>query len=421
MSRIEKLIKELCPNGVEYNTLGNICNILDSKRKPISKSNRESGIYPYFGANGIQDYVKGYIFDGTFLLIGEDGSVINKDNTPVLNWAVGKIWVNNHAHILTAKENIALLRYIFYALQTVDISNIVRGTPPKLNQENLRNIEIPVPHLEIQEEIVRILDKFTDLTAELQAELQGRIQQYDFYRNRLLTYPDKNHEGETSPNRSSTHNSAIAKGEVALLPLSELGTFTRGKRFVHADVTENGYPCIHYGEMYTYYGIKANKVRTRINPDIIGKMRFAEKGDVVIVAAGENKDDIGVGVAWLGNEKPAIHDACFIFRQNGKLDPVYLSHFLRSNVYHKQIRKHIVEAKICSIPSSKIGTAIIPVPSLDEQKRIAAILDKFDTLSKDLTNGLPAEIEGTQQRYEYYRDMLLNFNELERRGGGKIE
>ena len=116
MSKIEELIQQLCPNGVEWKRLENLCVILDSKRKPVSKGKRSKGIYPYYGANGVQDYVDNYLFDGTFILLGEDGSVINKDKSPVLNWAKGKIWVNNHAHIFSEKPEEANLRYLYYTL-----------------------------------------------------------------------------------------------------------------------------------------------------------------------------------------------------------------------------------------------------------------------------------------------------------------
>ena len=187
MSKLKELLETHCPDGVEYNQIGEICHILDAQRKPISKSQRVKGQFPYYGANGIQDYVADYIFNGTFLLVGEDGSVINKDNTPVLNWAVGKIWVNNHAHVLTAKGSNSL-RYVYYALQIQDVSKIVRGTPPKINQENLKNIKIPLPPPPVQEEIVKILDRFAEYAAELQAELQARKEQYEYYRNLLLTF-----------------------------------------------------------------------------------------------------------------------------------------------------------------------------------------------------------------------------------------
>ena len=108
MSKLEELIAELCPNGVKYEKLESNCILLDSERRPVTKKDRNSGIYPYYGANGIQDYVDEYIFDGTFLLIGEDGSVLNTDGSPILNWATGKIWVNNHAHILREKKGTSL-------------------------------------------------------------------------------------------------------------------------------------------------------------------------------------------------------------------------------------------------------------------------------------------------------------------------
>ena len=84
--------------------------MLDSRRKPVTKKDRVSGMYPYYGANGVQDYVDGYLFDGEYLLVGEDGSVINKDNSPVLTWAKGKIWVNNHAHVLPSFSPSVYLR-----------------------------------------------------------------------------------------------------------------------------------------------------------------------------------------------------------------------------------------------------------------------------------------------------------------------
>ncbi|EAW7617324.1 restriction endonuclease subunit S [Campylobacter upsaliensis] len=177
---------------VPYVTLGEACEILDNLRKPITKSKRTQGIYPYYGANGIQDYVNEYIFDGDFLLMGEDGSVINKDNSPVLNWVSGKFWVNNHAHILKEKSNTTNLRFVFFYLQTCDVSSIVRGVPPKINQQNLRTIQIPLPPLAVQNDIVELLDKFdtltNDLTSGIPAEIEARKKQYEYYRERLLSF-----------------------------------------------------------------------------------------------------------------------------------------------------------------------------------------------------------------------------------------
>ncbi|MGL2603861.1 restriction endonuclease subunit S [Helicobacter pylori] len=189
--RLKTLLQTLAPKGVEFRKLGEVCEILDNRRIPIAKNKRKPGIYPYYGANGIQDYIDSYIFDGDFVLVGEDGSVINKDNTPVVNWASGKIWVNNHAHVLQTKNELKL-KFLYFHLQTIDVSYYVAGTPPKINQENLKKITIPIPPLEIQQEIVKILDQFsiltTDLLAGIPAEIKARKKQYEYYREKLLTF-----------------------------------------------------------------------------------------------------------------------------------------------------------------------------------------------------------------------------------------
>ncbi|EKE80366.1 restriction endonuclease subunit S [Helicobacter pylori] len=189
--RLKTLLQTLAPKGVEFRKLGEVCEILDNRRIPIAKNKRNPGIYPYYGANGIQDYIDNYIFDGDFVLVGEDGSVINKDNTPVVNWASGKIWVNNHAHVLQTKNELKL-KFLYFYLQTIDVSYCVAGTPPKINQENLKKITIPIPPLEIQQEIVKILDQFsaltTDLLAGIPAEIKARKKQYEYYREKLLTF-----------------------------------------------------------------------------------------------------------------------------------------------------------------------------------------------------------------------------------------
>mgnify|MGYP005775597041 CR=1 FL=1 len=179
MSKLEKLMEQYCPKGVEYMPLEKCCEILDKKRKPVTKAAREAGEYPYYGANGIQDYVSDYIFDGVYVLVGEDGSVMTPDGNPVVNWAEGKIWVNNHAHIIAEKDGV-LLRYLFHFLQTVNVKPLIHGNIPKLTGGDFRALQIPVPHIEVQREIVRILDNFTELTA--------RQKQYEYYRDLLLTF-----------------------------------------------------------------------------------------------------------------------------------------------------------------------------------------------------------------------------------------
>ena len=147
------------PESWEWCRVSTILNILDAQRKPVTKSDRETGIYPYCGANGILDYVKDYIFDGRFILVGEDGSVVTKYGNPVVNKIEGKIWVNNHAHILQEFGGLGYQNYIYYALLNTDISIFIHGFMPKYSQGDLRKTLIPLPPLAEQHRIVERIEK----------------------------------------------------------------------------------------------------------------------------------------------------------------------------------------------------------------------------------------------------------------------
>ena len=181
-------------NFVEKRKLEECCKILDNKRKPITQSARVAGIYPYYGANGIQDYVAEYLFDGEFILVGEDGSVITENGNPIITWAVGKIWVNNHAHIIQNNGKVNF-RFLFHYLHIIDIKKLVHGNIPKLTGKDFKELQIPIPPMEVQERIVKVLDNFdaicSDLGIGLPAEIEKRQKQYEYYREKLLTFDVK--------------------------------------------------------------------------------------------------------------------------------------------------------------------------------------------------------------------------------------
>ena len=152
------------PDTWEWVRINTIMNILDAQRKPVSKSDRVAGLYPYCGANGILDYVKHYIFDGSFVLVGEDGSVMTKAGNPVVNRIEGKIWVNNHAHVLQEYGSLGYQDYIFYCLQGTDITKYVHGFMPKYSQRDLRDTLIPLPPIAEQH---RIVEKIEQLLGEI--------------------------------------------------------------------------------------------------------------------------------------------------------------------------------------------------------------------------------------------------------------
>lgn len=184
--------------------------------------------------------------------------------------------------------------------------------------------------------------------------------------------------------------------------IGEIGTLTRGKRFVHADAVEdNGIPCIHYGELYTYYGVTTYDIKSQVKKELANKLRYASKNDVVIVGAGENAEDIGIAVAYLGESEIAVHDACYIWKHHE--NPKYLSYCLRTRNYHEQLKKYVSSGKICSVSATGISKIQLPVPPLEVQREIVRILDNFTFLTTELA----AELAARQKQYEYYKEYLF--------------
>lgn len=175
-------------------TLNDIAINRDSQRKPVTSSKRESGNIPYYGASGIVDYVKDYIFDGDYLLVSEDGANLLARNTPIAFSIQGKTWVNNHAHILEF-NNYYTRRYVEFYLNSIDLTPYISGgAQPKLNQKNLNSIKIPLPVLQEQQRIVGVLDRFdslcNDISSGLPAEIEARQKQYEYYRDKLLSFKE---------------------------------------------------------------------------------------------------------------------------------------------------------------------------------------------------------------------------------------
>lgn len=390
MSKLKELIDKYCPNEVEFKKLDDILDY-EQPTQYIVKSTEYDDSYKTPVLTAGQTFILGYTNEASGIYKANKGvpTIIFDDFTTSFHWVDFDFKVKSSAmKMLRPKPTFdGSFRYVFYAMECINFEavNHTRHWISKYSQ-----FEIPLPPPPIQEEIVKILDRFAEYAAELQAELQARQEQYEYYRNKLLTF---NEIGGTQ--------------SVIWMKMSEIGTFIRGKRFVRTDIVNDGVPCIHYGDMYTYYGLYATKSKGMLRKELAPRMRYAQKNDVVIVAAGENKDDIGIGMAWLGDEPAAVHDACFIFKSD--LYPQYVSHYLRSKYYHKQIVKYVSEGKICSISAKGLGNAIIPIPSYEEQVRIATLLNKFDELVSDLSQGLPAEINAVQEQYEYYRNKLLSF------------
>jgi len=170
----------------EEKTLGEICEVLDSLRKPITKKDRVTGKYPYYGATGIVDYVANYIFDEKLVLIGEDGAKWKSgDNTAFI--ADGKYWVNNHAHVIRPDRTKVLDEWIVYHLLFSDLTTYITGaTVEKLNQEKLKSIKIPLPPLSEQQRIVKILSEANDNIVLAKANYQKQLTNLEELRQSIL-------------------------------------------------------------------------------------------------------------------------------------------------------------------------------------------------------------------------------------------
>ena len=338
----------------------------------------------YFSGNYSEDYIirKGDI------LVGMDGEFnLGKwnDRNGLLNQRVLK---------LSGREGLSIDGYLYHYMGPV-FKNIEKQTPggsvKHLSAKVINSLIIPIPSLSEQQRIVGILDTFTASIDNLKAQIAQRRKQFMWFLDKFY-YASKSELVEAS-----------AKGIIAIKTFEELGTLTRGKRFVRTDIVQEGVPCIHYGDMYTYYGIWAKETPTHLTKEKAEKLRFAHKGDVVIVGAGENDIDIGVGVAWFGDKDAVVHDACYIFEHNQ--NPKYLSYFMRSMNYHLQIKMGVVDGKICSISAKELGKTLIAVPPIEEQQRIVSILDTFESSIQNLE----AQLKQREKQYDYYRNKLLTF------------
>ena len=383
MSKLEELIQELCPDGVETFPLEECCNILDKKRKPVTKNSREKGEYPYYGANGVQDYVSDYIFNGKFVLVGEDGSVITKSGTPVVTWAEGKIWVNNHAHVIEEKSG-TMLRYLYFYIQTIDVTSLIHGNIPKLTGRDFRSLKIALPPLEIQREIVSILDNFTELTAELTA----RKTQYTYYRDKLLA---NSYKGEIKQLEECCDS--IADGDHQAPPKAD-----------------SGVPFITISDIDERHEINLNV--TKYVPDEyynrLADKRRPQKGDVLYTVVGS----YGIPVYISENKRFVFQRHIAILRPNNAvIDSRYLYHAMNGTAFHRQADLAAKGAAQKTIGLASLAKMTVPVPPLDVQNRIVNVLDNFEKICSDLNIGLPAEIEARQKQYEYYRDKLLTFAE----------
>ena len=391
MSKIEDLIRQFCPDGVEWRTIESltksICSGLNPRRNfslnvkgadcnYLTVKEMASGKIVFSDkTDKITKEAVGIIQNrsrlefGDILLsgIGTIGRVAIVD-IPVGDWNCSESVL-----LLKADQTLILPKYLKYILEGNEVqvyfNNHATGSTLKgIRQKDLRSLEIPLPPLPVQEAIVNILDRFAVYAAELQAELQARQQQYNYYRDTLLSF-----EGREDVQWKKL-------GEVA-----DLGT---GSHNTQDGLVEGKYPFYTRGSEILY-------------------LNDYDYDETAIITAG---DGAGVGkVFHFVQGKYALHQRAYRIVPNEKIVLARFAYYYIGATFYNYIMKSSVSSSVVSIRKPMMVDYPIPVPSVKEQERVISILDNFYSLVNDLSQGLPAEIEARRQQYEYYRDKLLTF------------
>ena len=405
MSKLDELIRELCPDGVEYKKLGEIATVLrGASPRPIKKyiTNDSDGVNwikigdvpvgsKYITQSEEKITKEGaeksrYVRKGDFIL--SNSMSFGRPYILAIDGCIHDGWLS-----ISNFKDVFLSDYLYYLLSSSAIQQEMKkrasfgGAVQNLNADIVKALVLPVPPIEVQSEIVRILDDYTENVVELQnqlaLEITARQRQYTFYRNKLLTF------------------SGNEKAKIVKISLGDIGPICMCKRILKSQTnTVEGVPFYKIGT----FGKKADAYISKETFDEYrSKYSFPKKGDVLISAAGT----IGRTVVYDG--KPAyFQDSNIVWIDNN--ESVVLNSYLRY-CYELKPWKVSSGGTIQRLYNDNIAKAIITVPSLDVQNRIVNVLDNFEKICSDLNIGLPAEIEAWQKQYEYYRDKLLTFAE----------
>ena len=414
MSKLDEMIRELCPDGVEYVKLGTLCSLI-TKQTGFDYTNHIKARLLMEPAENAVPYIQTKFFAGKNFNYQTDYYVpmdiveqfpkITLDEKCILFSIVGAsignvgLFPGERKCFLGGAICVAKVLpqydvdYVYYCVEPHNVQHQIRRKTKGAGQatitvEDIREFEIPLPPIEIQSEIVHTLDNYTENVVKLQnqltAELTARQKQYTFYRNKLLTF------------------SGNEKAKIVKISLGDIGPICMCKRILKSQTnTVEGVPFYKIGT----FGKKADAYISKETFDEYqSKYNFPKKGDVLISAAGT----IGRTVVYDG-EPAYFQDSNIVWIDND--ESIVLNSYLRY-CYELKPWKVSSGGTIQRLYNDNIAKAVIAVPPIEEQKRIVSILDRFDAISNDLTSGLPAEIEARQKQYEYYRDKLLTFKEV---------
>ena len=404
---IDRLVAELCPDGVEYRPIEELFTTRNGYTPSKSNSSYwENGPVPWFRMEDIRE--NGGVLSEAMQSVHESalkkggmfpaGSIIVATSATIGEHALINVdfLCNQRFTVLILKDefkNLLSPKFIYYYSFILDrwcLSNTTQSSFASVDMKRFKKFEFPVPPLEIQEAIVEILDKFTNMEAELEAELEARTLQYEYYRDSLFEALD-----------------------CPRVPLGELGKFYGGlKGKTKNDFGSSGARYISYKNVYE--NISADFTW----PDFVqvkeGENQLSlMKGDILLTGSSENMEEAGLSsvVTKEPEEEAYLNSFSICYRLNDPniLNPEFSKYLFRSRLARKQIIRTAQGVTRFNVSKKKLANVSVPIPSLEEQQRIVDILDRFDSLTSSLSEGLPAELAARRSQYEYYRDRLLTF------------
>lgn len=405
MTKLEELIERLCPDGVEYKTLGDVATISrggNFQKKDFTEQGKPcihyGQIYTRYGL--FTDKTLTFINDECFAKqkYAEPNDIIMavtseniEDICKCVAWlGTEKVAVSGHSAIIHHSLDPKYLAYFFHSQHFFNQKRrLAHGTKVmEVTPDTLKSIQLPVPPLEVQREIVRILDNFTFLTTELAAELAARQKQYEYYRDLLLTF---------KPNESTILNERTNElelsGAIRWMKLGDTCVLKAGKAISAVEISQN----VNDDYIYPCYG--GNGLRGYVK-------NYNQDGEYPIIG---RQGALCGNVCYACNKFYATEHAVVV-----SPSALYNEKFLFYLLDFAKLEQYKTAGAQPGLSVARLEKVILPVPPLEQQKRIVDILDRFNTLCNDISNGLPAEIEVRQKQYEYYRDKLLTFKELKK-------
>ena len=382
MTKLEQLIEELCPNGVEYHELGKIAEM--RRGTSITKKNVCEGEIPVIsGGREPAYYCDTFNREGATITVAGSGA-----GAGYVQYWDRPIFVCD-AFSIKGNERLST-KYLYYFLTSIQefiYSTKKGGGVPHVHVSSIEHVQIPVPPLPVQSEIVRILDNFTELTTELTAELTARKKQYEFYRDKLLT---------------------ISNEQVAMCNLGDICESIADGDHMPPPKADTGIPFITISNI-----TEQNKIdfsNTMFVPhayyDSLAEKRKPQKGDILYTVVGS----YGIPVCIEEDSEFVFQRHIAILRPKKQIvKPRYMFHAMQSSAFKAQAGKTAKGAAQKTIGLAALAAMKMPVPTLDVQNRLVNVLDNFDAICSDLKIGLPAEIEARQKQYEFYRDALLTY------------